>query len=475
MSYYCLLGTATAVIAWLTWRIWRKTHEVSFVVGLFLIYYWSLYGGWSIIADALGGTTPRRYHYLYDKLFPIELDLYYFLTLLLYAVFVIGVAATVLKVARNPAECEPANEPLSISHALVIGMCAASALLSYAVVRDALQSSAELGQSAYATTRSGDVGSLFTLHQVLNRMALLPAALGLAVLASGKSAKWIVARTYSLHVAGYAVVLVGMYAFCVVLGNKNELFSSLLAGMLFYLCNARSPRYGLMAGAGVLSFAMIGTIDWLRGLPIGVVWEQFSWHDFQTSVVEIGSSNEAFGSHFSLYGVLRFEVPITYGASVISLITSIVPRVFWPDRPLDIYPYYAESVQAAGGQGYSLHHAAGWYLNFGAAGVILGAVVWGWLWASMFNRFHRPHSKNTVVRFFTILAPWVFVAGIPGLIRSGIEGYKGLAIDSFLVPTLTLALIHMTIAWLNRVAVPGRGHRVHSIQPVRIASRATSS
>jgi hypothetical protein len=475
MSYYVLLLAASVIIAWLTWRIWRKTHEMSFVIGLCLIYYWSLYGAWSIVADGTGGTTPRRYHYLYDKLFTIELDHYYFLTILLYAVFVIGIALTVLRVARDPATMTRPGEPLTISHTLVIGMCAAAGLLSYTIVREAIQSSTELGLSAYATTRGGDVGPLFTLHQVLNRMALLPAALGLAVIASGKGAKCIAGRSYSLHVAGYAAVLAGMYAFCVVLGNKNELFASLLAGVLFYFANTRSPRYWLVAGSGALGLALIGAIDWLRAMPTGGVWDQLNWQDFQTSLIEIGSSNEAFGSHFSLYGVLRFQVPLTYGDSLISLATSVVPRVFWPDRPLDIYPYYAESVQAVGGQGYSLHHAAGWYLNFGVAGVVIGAVVWGWLWASMFNRFHRLRSTNTVIRFFTILAPWVFVAGIPSLIRTGIEGYKGLAVDSFLVPTLSLALTHMAVASLNRVARPARRRRTYAIRAARVAPRLTET
>jgi hypothetical protein len=314
---------------------------------------------------------------------------------------------------------------------------------------------------------------LFTLHQVLNRMALLPAALGLAVIASGKGAKRIAGRSHWLHVAGYAALLAGMYSFCVVLGNKNELFASLLAGIFFYFANTISPRYWRVAAFGVLGLALIGAIDWLRAMPIDGVWDQLNWQDFQTSLIEIGSSNEAFGAHFSLYGVLRFQVPLTYGVSFISLAASVVPRVFWPDRPLDVYPYYAESVQTVGGQGYSLHHAAGWYLNFGAAGVVIGALVWGWLWASMFNRFHRSHSTNTVSRFFTILAPWVFVAGIPSLIRTGIEGYKGLAIDSFLVPTVSLALAHMAVASLNRAVLPARRPRRCSIPAARVASRPT--
>ena len=473
MSFYLLSSAAAVAIGWLTWRIWRKTRDVSFVIGLALIYYWSLYGAWSIIGDGLGGITPRRYYYLYDKLFPIGLDGDYFLTLVLYSLFAIGIAATVLKFARDPGTTQPPGDPLAISHTLIIVMSAAAGLLSFAIVREAIQSSAELGQSAYAATRSGDVGPLFTLHQVLNRVALLPAALGLAVIASGKRPKWIGGRSSSVHVFGYGTVLAAMYAFCVVLGNKNELFASLLAAVLFYLANARSPQHGVLGGIGVASVALIGTVDWLRALPPGAVWEHLTWTGFQASLVNIGSSNEAFGSHFSLYGVLRFEVPLTYGASVISLLASIVPRAFWPDRPLDIYPHYAESVQAASGQGYSLHHAAGWYLNFGVTGVLLGAVVWGWVWASMFNRFHEARPANTVMRFFTILAPWVFVAGIPGLIRTGIEGYKGLAIDAFLVPTLSLALTHIAKASMDRVVMPARRRRSPPVRRAYAASRAS--
>ena len=471
MSYYLLLAATTGVIAWLTWRIWRKTQDASFVVGLSLIYYWSLYGAWSIIADGLGSTAPRRYYYLYDKLFPVALDQDYFLTLVLYALFVIGIAATVLKVVHDPRKAAPAGEPFTISHTLVIGMCVAAGALSFVIVREAIQSSSELGRSAYATTRNGDVGALFTLHQVLNRVALMPAALGLAVIASGARPKWIGGRSSFVHAVGYVLVLAAMYAFCVVLGNKNELFASLLAGVLFYLVNARAPKYAWLAGIGVASFAMIGTVDWLRALPAGGLWEQFSWRDFQASLVDIGSSNEAFGAHFSLYGVLRFDVPLTYGASLISLAASIVPRVFWPDRPLDIYPHYADSVHAAGGQGYSLHHAAGWYMNFGVAGVLAGAIAWGWMWATVFNRFHEARPTNTVTRCFTILAPWVFVAGMPGLIRTGIEGYKGLAIDAFLVPTLSLALTHIAMTSLHRVVKPAPRRRAPHVQRAYMASR----
>ncbi len=72
---------------------------------------------------------------------------------------------------------------------------------------------------------------------------------------------------------------------------------------------------------------------------------------------------------FPLYGVLADEAEPRFGYSLYSLACSVVSRaVLWPDRPADIYNYYADSVGAIQNQGYSVHHATGWYLNFGYRG-----------------------------------------------------------------------------------------------------------
>jgi len=42
-------------------------------------------------------------------------------------------------------------------------------------------------------------------------------------------------------------------------------------------------------------------------------------------------------------------------------------------------------------------------------------------------------------RLFAAIAPWVFAACLPPLIRAGPEGYKGLAIDGVLIPMAVLA------------------------------------
>ena len=92
-------------------------------------------------------------------------------------------------------------------------------------------------------------------------------------------------------------------------------------------------------------------------------------------------------------------------------------------------------------QGYSVHHARGWYLNFGIPGVALGGVVLGMVWAYCLNAHQRTRpGSGLLFRLFATVSPWLFVAYLPPLVRAGPEGYKGLVIEAFLIPVGTLAL-----------------------------------
>ena len=74
-------------------------------------------------------------------------------------------------------------------------------------------------------------------------MALLPPAIGLAVLAAGKRSRALVSvgRRYTLP--AYLSLLAGMLAFTFVLGNKNEVLAALVAGVLAYLGLVRKPNW----------------------------------------------------------------------------------------------------------------------------------------------------------------------------------------------------------------------------------------
>ena len=271
-------------------------------------------------------------------------------------------------------------------------------------------------------------------------MALLPPAIGLAVLASGQNSRVLVSvrRRYTLPL--YLLLLAGMLAFTFILGNKNEVLAALVAGVLAYLGLARKPnwiRAGLVVAAGLWA---LYAIDYFRAVPLSGLPEAVTGRVEEATGVAnfLTSSNEAYGAHFSMYGVLAAGVEPRFGYSLYSLVCSVIPRVLWPDRPADIYLYYSESVGAIQDQGYSLHHATGWYLNFGYLGVGLGAVVLGLAWSYCLNAHRRPGAGH-LFRLFATVAPWLFAACLPPLIRAGPEGYKGFLVEGVMIPVGVLA------------------------------------
>ena len=62
------------MIAVLAVVLYRRHGELSVVVGIAALYYWSLYGAWWIVIDKTGGFSGQHYHYLENKMFPVALD-----------------------------------------------------------------------------------------------------------------------------------------------------------------------------------------------------------------------------------------------------------------------------------------------------------------------------------------------------------------------------------------------------------------
>lgn len=448
MEFYFVLLLLTVVIAALAMLLWRHTRSPAIVMGIFFLYYWSLYGGWFLIQDLRGGDSGMHYQYLFDKMFPIELNDDYLCSLVYLGLFVIVIELTLLRrlpVPPVPKALSP-DRLVHISHSKVLGLCVASGLASYYLMRDSLALASAQDLSAYLVTRGGadyDVISWFTVHATLNRLALFPAAIGLAVLLSGQRVRLIKGHGNPAVIFGYAALLSAMFGYCLILGNKNELFIALLLGVLFYLLNDLRPRIALVVALGCVALPAVALIDYVRGSSLANVSELMKVDSVFDAVSNLSSSNEGFAGHMSMYGCIHYDVPLTYGSSFISLATSIVPRNLWPDRPADIYVHYAESLQAAAGQGYSIHHAAGWYLNFGLAGVLLGGFVFGQTWSGLFLRVQRIHEyQSAAARLFFSFAAISLSAYIPTLIRAGPETYKGISIDAFLVP--------FSVLWLSQ-------------------------
>jgi hypothetical protein len=440
MEYFALLASATIVIAILALVLYRRSGDLGVFVGVAALYYWSLFGAWYIVIDKTGGFSGKFYHYLEYKMFTINLDGHYMASLASYSGFVILTEIALLLALPRSMEGRHAPPRLLLRHEPILLIAAVAGGASIFIIFDKLSTAWELNTSAYWYTRT-ETDEWFTLHQVLNRVAMIPPAIGLATFLAGERSRFFVSVPRRYTALGYAAVFLGMATFTFILGNKNEVFVSLLTGFLCYLASVKKPKLwkvGLTLFAG---FWFLYAIDFFRSVPISEMSTAVS--ERIDEATEVGrfltSSNEAYAAHFSMYGVLANNVEPKFGYSVYSLVCSVVPRLFWKDRPPDIYSYYSDSVGAIQNQGYSLHHATGWYLNFGYPGVALGGVLLGLAWAFCMRARSMIRAKSGLMfRLFAVVSPWLFVACLPPLVRAGPEAYKGLVIEGVLIPVGTL-------------------------------------
>lgn len=442
-AFYLLLGAESAAVVVLAIVLGIRTRTVATPLGIALIYYFSLLGAWFVISDLSGSDNSQlgfTYYYLFDRLFDVRLDGDYFTALALHGLFVVTICATLLSTMRPFAVEAGRDARVTISHWPVIALCAFAGFAAFALVRERLAEALSGGVSAYVLTRAFENDPVFSIGAVLARMALVPASLGFATWWSGTDARFVRGQTNSRWaLAGYVGVIGSMYAMSVALGNKNELLFGLMAAGLFYLVNARRPQRLRLFAIGTAALVAIALIEILRAVPVALILATISPQSVGLAAIGPLQSNEIFAAHFSMYGVLHYRLSYTWGASLVNLAVSVVPRILWPSRPTDVYTHYATSVGSVEGQGYTIHHDAGWYLNFGVPGIVLGGCVLALVWSAVHNALLRDRPRRTLTELFVSIAPWTMVAGLPSLLRGGPEAYKGLIVNSFLVPTLVLS------------------------------------
>jgi len=449
MSFYVLLGCCVILILYLSVLVWGKTRNPAYIFGIFCMYYWSLHGCWTIIADNLGKSQETKHQYLYDDLFFVQCNPAYGQTILYYTIFIVVVQLVVLLTSRSSRNLFGPPQPIVLSHGWLLAGAAGCGLLALLLVRGAIGEAAKSNVSAYVLSRSEAI-PLYSLYSLLNRGALIPAALGIAILASGNAARFVVAKRCLGDIAGYGLLCSVMVGSCIALGNKAEVFMAAISGYLFYMVNTLRPRLVVLHLGLALGITGFVLMDVVRAVPLRDLTRDLSWLRGE-DLLRAAKSNEVFGAHFSMYGAIHYEVPLTYGSSVVSFLASVVPRIFWPERPEGIYVHYASSLGfnalKAAGQGYSVHHATGWYLNFGLIGILIGASLFARIWTWLFNLLDRYQSiRDSWTDVFVRICPWVFTAAIPSLLRSGPEGYKGAILEAIIVPVVILGIARMPTA-----------------------------
>ena len=441
ISEFCLLlAIFTLIIFFLLGVIWRKTKSLGFVVGFVFLYYWSLGGAWRTLNGYFCGGLETS---LYKNLFFVDIDKTYLAAVALYALFIIVIETMVLSAIRprraSLAVGKYSNIKVNSLSLLLISFF--SLLLSWYLMRSPTQLALMYDKSVYYVLGKMDYEGkiLYSLHLLSLYIASFSNVLAISLFCSGSKTNYMSTDRKKILFLLHCSMLIVLYLYTMSLGDRSLLLSTFTMGILIYLANASKPKMLLTIVLGCFSLGMIGVLSVIRGYAFSNLYSSVTFYDFLKGFLSIYTSNEILSAHYSLYGALKFEIPMTWGSSIISLFASTIPRIIWPSRPENLYFYYARNVGAAGGSGYSIHHATGWYLNFGIIGILVGAVLFGWLWAKLYNYTQSTECRvKKSLDIFKKIAFYIFVGYIPVFIRAGIEGYKSVIMAVFIIPILVL-------------------------------------
>ncbi len=456
IPFYLLLTLLTSIIGYLLFRIVKRTQDWSFALGIFFLYYWSLLGAWFFIYDdkTYGGGIAwgLHYHYMFKELFLVRANTDYLITIFAYGLFIITIQLVILKFTKPKNLFEKAEiEKIKVNHIMLIVLCIICSLLSLSLVWKQILIAAKYEESVYYITRHYP-SSTYTIHQLLNQVSIVALYIGLITFLTGEKGKYFSGSNNRKMIFGYVLAVIIVEGGLLFLGNKREILFAGIFGFIYYLntidYKINWKHLGLFVM--IIGFPLFFN-DALRAFsptflthyfdvsdlyftPPEVVYTEFS---VSNAAIAFLFSNEMFAGHFSMYGAIHKEIPLTYGSSIKSLIASGIPRFIYPNRPIPVYDYYVEQVGANKTIGFTIHHATGWFINFGWMGILIGGALIGWIWSYLYNAFNELYKyKNKILRLFFTIGIGAFVAFLPSLIRTGPEGYKALLFEALILPSL---------------------------------------
>ncbi len=480
MNFILILTFYTLLYFFLSWKVWKQTKEYVLQFGLFFLFYWTLLGAWVFTIDALTGFNGAKiglsYYYISEKLFPFKLDHNYLLAINYLGLFLLLIPSFLLvfmkrsnkSLKKLQTEIKGQIKTVYINHYILILIGLISIIFSFFLIYKEIFLAINKGLSIYTITRSLP-NKWYTLHQLLNQVSVVSLYIGLTILLSQKTGKFIKGNDHLIIKWLYLISFVIIVFYLMILGNRRELlFAGILSISLFWLNNNKKIHFPNLSILFIAFFVPMFLNHYFRRMatPMLLNIVRFFGVSFDHTViilpmddVQLGGmfsslflSNEMFFAHFSMYGILLFNLPFSYGGSFVNLISSIIPRAIYPYRPETAYDLYVSGVHAVGGQGYTINHAAAWYINFGVLGIIIGALILGYLMFYLLKKQNKiGYFKSDFKNLFFLLAFTSLIAFIPSIIRSGPEVYKSVLFEALLLPCCTIFLATLSYKKIKHI------------------------
>ncbi len=420
---------------------WYRLKSVPILLGLLLAFYFSLFGSAFIILESLGFSTGMRLPNLSSKLIYPQLDDEYWLTMFGYFLFFSAAVAGVHSVTNRTEQSNGESPPVFLNF-FKLGVFALTLQgISLFLIKDHLVEIAVGNAAGYLKFTTLNSDWRYSLSMALREVGLATAFAGAGAFFAGSKKQLKNMKLASGLVIGLNIVLAAGVS--IFMGDKHELLSAILAGIVGFSLAGGRLSFAPIALMTALGFSIFALIDGTRGEGI-LDSQKDLWESFTIGAFDVLTSNEAFAAHFSLYGILKLDLPIQWGHGFWDLIVSIPPQFFGLPRTEGVYQVYSEGIFAKQGQGFTIHHAAAWYLNIGWLGPLVGGFIMGLVWGKA-NQIARD-PKISLSKAGSTLALALSVTALayaPSLMRAPIETYKGFS--AFLLGSFVI--FYLSSSW----------------------------
>jgi hypothetical protein len=466
MINICVLAVLTGLSFWLQKKIFSYTRNYVLLLPVLTIYYWSIIGGWVVTIDLMTGNFMEHigFHYYsyFSKLFPIQLNISYTLSLVWFAVFLLSFQVSLLYMVRKIAkdDAKVSSQPIYINHWIIMGLACVLAIISYFFIRAQIIEAMQFKESLYLFL-SHQSGRFYSLYQITKSASLFLILFGVSLLLSQKGGKYFTGKFSIAIIIGYTLLGLILFIYATLIGSRSDLLFAFLFAIVFYLINASNISIYRLASLVLSLVLVVAVVEMTRTIPImnylglsvgpGIPSDEvLNRLSIMSTLLSLMASNEMFAGHMSMYGVVYYDVPLTFGGSFNYLLHSLVPRFLVVDRPQDAYQHYASSIGYNGIQGFTINQAAGWYVNFGVPGIVLGGTLLGTLMGYGQSLLRRVYDGRLVVRIFRVMFLLTICAFFPSLIRTGPEGFKALAFEGLLIPFILIVTVSYFSGIVNR-------------------------
>ena len=120
------------------------------------------------------------------------------------------------------------------------------------------------------------------------------------------------------------------------------------------------------------------------------------------------------GPMVSILHELNKDAPLILGNTYTNIFTIFTPKIFFPNRPLDLAEKFAKEmiVNWKPGQGLAFSPLAEAYMNFGYYGALIQYFIFGMIWSGVWGIVRRCFFKE----FFESYLVFYYVVGLSTLI-----------------------------------------------------------